>query len=474
MSEHLSGLRFVLTGLFDSPRREIKQHLEAVGAKVTGSVSSKTSALIAGEDGGSKVEKARLQNIPILNEEDLKLLLDGKTLEETLTLKEAPVVEVVSLEENFSRFREALLEGPTHQAWNQLIVLLDETPEEQRALVVDYLEQHLAAWEGRKNLGWTTEHYYQSFQESFHKDEPLSGFWKLLPDVKWMYSFDEHELRCAPYHWLEEMIQGVNHPHWRLVRYLQLDSLKLSGKQASQLLTLPDLNKVEVLSFINCKKLPGTFFKKLLKHPEMSSLKCLRFGTLINPTAIKAFQEEAVFSLERLGLFDGPGIEVEQLQLLLSSPSFQTVTELALLHERIETNWVTVFRENPELLPKLTSLSQTIFHHEESVQTLIESGLLPRLESLKFGLTHYDAGAWSTLFQAEHLPSLQHLDLQGVNEAKEWGYSLEEIEEELLSALDSSALDRQLKTVRLGKDGFPRLRSLCRKLEIVVDEGEIA
>jgi len=74
----LTGLSFVVTGRLSSMSRDqVKAALEALGAKVTGSVSSKTSALVAGDDAGSKYDKATELGVRILNEEALKALLNN-------------------------------------------------------------------------------------------------------------------------------------------------------------------------------------------------------------------------------------------------------------------------------------------------------------------------------------------------------------------------------------------------------------
>ena len=72
----LSGKVFVLTGTLSSMTREAAQlALERLGAKVTGSVSKKTSYLVAGIDAGSKLEKARQLGIETLDEQALLALI---------------------------------------------------------------------------------------------------------------------------------------------------------------------------------------------------------------------------------------------------------------------------------------------------------------------------------------------------------------------------------------------------------------
>ena len=73
----LVGLTFVITGTLPTlSRDEAKDLLEAAGAKVAGSVSKKTSYLVAGEDAGTKLDKARELGIKILDEAALKELLN--------------------------------------------------------------------------------------------------------------------------------------------------------------------------------------------------------------------------------------------------------------------------------------------------------------------------------------------------------------------------------------------------------------
>lgn len=78
-STELAGMTFVLTGTLPTlSREEAKQKIEAAGGKVSGSVSKKTSYVVAGEEAGSKLDKAREFGIPVLDEVALLAMLTSK------------------------------------------------------------------------------------------------------------------------------------------------------------------------------------------------------------------------------------------------------------------------------------------------------------------------------------------------------------------------------------------------------------
>ncbi len=82
VGDRLAGKTFVLTGeLSQFTRKEATEKLEALGAKVSGSVSKKTSYVVAGEAAGSKLQKARELDIPILDETALIELLQEEKSE---------------------------------------------------------------------------------------------------------------------------------------------------------------------------------------------------------------------------------------------------------------------------------------------------------------------------------------------------------------------------------------------------------
>jgi len=72
----LTGRQYVITGTLEGwTREEAKAAFEALGAKVTDSVSKKTTGVVVGESPGSKAQKAEKLGVPVLSEQDLRALL---------------------------------------------------------------------------------------------------------------------------------------------------------------------------------------------------------------------------------------------------------------------------------------------------------------------------------------------------------------------------------------------------------------
>ena len=75
----LEGLTIVVTGTLPTfSRDEAKEAIITRGGKASGSVSKKTDYLVAGENAGTKLDKAESLGVPVLDEDGFRLLLDGR------------------------------------------------------------------------------------------------------------------------------------------------------------------------------------------------------------------------------------------------------------------------------------------------------------------------------------------------------------------------------------------------------------
>jgi DNA ligase (NAD+) len=77
VSSPIAGKTFVLTGTLPTlTRDEAKDKIEALGAKVAGSVSKKTDYVVAGSEAGSKLDKAQQLGVTILDEAQFRELIE--------------------------------------------------------------------------------------------------------------------------------------------------------------------------------------------------------------------------------------------------------------------------------------------------------------------------------------------------------------------------------------------------------------
>jgi DNA ligase (NAD+) len=76
-AQTLAGMKFVITGTLPVPRDEVKDLIEAHGGEASGSVSKKTNYLVAGDEAGSKLQKATELGVEILDWDGLQKLVKG-------------------------------------------------------------------------------------------------------------------------------------------------------------------------------------------------------------------------------------------------------------------------------------------------------------------------------------------------------------------------------------------------------------
>jgi DNA ligase (NAD+) len=80
-SDLFAGKTFVFTGTLSKiTRSEAETKVRQLGAKASGSVSKQTSFVVAGENAGSKLEKARSLGVKILTEDEWLAMLDGEEI----------------------------------------------------------------------------------------------------------------------------------------------------------------------------------------------------------------------------------------------------------------------------------------------------------------------------------------------------------------------------------------------------------
>ena len=91
IEQKLAGKTIVVTGTLKKFSRDsIKELIHQLGGKASGSVSKKTSFVVAGEEAGSKLEKAQELGVKVLSEEEFLALLEQPTVEQPVVKPESP------------------------------------------------------------------------------------------------------------------------------------------------------------------------------------------------------------------------------------------------------------------------------------------------------------------------------------------------------------------------------------------------
>lgn len=94
LNENFVGKIFVLTGKLETfTRDDAKNLIESVGGRVASSVSKKTDYVIAGEDAGSKLDKAQALGVKVLTEEEFRAMLESKAITQAEQQKENETIE---------------------------------------------------------------------------------------------------------------------------------------------------------------------------------------------------------------------------------------------------------------------------------------------------------------------------------------------------------------------------------------------
>lgn len=73
----LAGKKVVITGTLSRPRRDVEELIRSLGGAVSGSVSRNTDFVLAGDNPGSKLDKARELGVPVLSEDEFLRMLEG-------------------------------------------------------------------------------------------------------------------------------------------------------------------------------------------------------------------------------------------------------------------------------------------------------------------------------------------------------------------------------------------------------------
>ena len=469
-SSSISDLHITLAGRFKGGRARLAERVRSLGATAAEHVSSKTNLFVQGSGSvGGKREEAERYNVSIITQEEFLQMLDGVSLDAVLEQHESEVSETVEWNNSLSAFRQALALGPTYQAWDQLVSLLDACSEHELPLVVEYVAEHMSDWDNQPHPTW----WISSHGRAQLLEETAPHVWSTRVNDWWINALEYlgSDVRIAPHHWLKEILNGVDSPKWSLLRHIHGYYLKLNGKLGAKLLEATHLNHLTCLDVSENNKLPGKFFKQLRQSEQMRHLKSLRVGDQ-KENALKALHGDSTFHLERLGMNDNGGLLQGAMDFLLTAECCKDVHTLEFTNVSASERALRCIEENPEVLTKVTSLRQTFLYTEEGLQALGRSRLMGQLTHLSLGGGRMLPEHLGLVLHRDVVPELHTLDLQDmVPVAYPDDYRLQDVQGWALKALENSGLGEQLEEFVPGALLHPALEEWLKDNNVSISEG---
>ena len=282
----------MLTGTLRSiTRRDLDQRLNQQGAALVQNVSRHTDAVVEGQGWSEKPAAARRRGIPVLTEEHLLALLDGKDFDQVVAAA-CPKPPIALPDDALEQFEGFDLTEPSKERWAQITALLDRCGPELAEVAVDYLTEAIEHWDDALDLSVAPYH-----------DTTGPG--------------------TAPVGWAEAILRGEDHPKHRLVRILDLRRLKLTGKVANHLFDCPHLANLRLLRLDDNPKLPAAFFKNLAHAPHLRTLTHLSMSQIpITPNHAAALAETPHLRPTHLGLSGNVAEDAAVLRTLFRSPAW--------------------------------------------------------------------------------------------------------------------------------------------------------
>jgi hypothetical protein len=261
MKIHLKDQTFFISGTFKNFRNKgaARDAIHAAGAKTTASIANTTTALVLASVEIAAQEGARARGLHILNEEQLMALLaDG-----VITVADAAPAEEAPRDAHIGELRGVFAQGPSSAAWDAIIQAVDQCPPAQQAELVAYIEAQISRWELDPHERWLPTDAATASMRDWRATQPAG------------------ELRCAPLHWIVEMLRGEELAKFGLVRGITLEQLKAKNAELTKLLKLTSLTNLRALNMGGIGSLyTPTIWKVVRDAPATRGLTHLRICAL--------------------------------------------------------------------------------------------------------------------------------------------------------------------------------------------------
>ncbi len=439
--------RVVLTGRFSNTKDAFTKELEALGAKVTKKVSSRTQILITGKvTGGAEYLNAKNAGATILTEAQARAFLNGEEPEIEETVEQQGTI---SLHELIGTARSILAQPPSVENWHTLTGLFDQCRMEEHQPLSDLIHSYIQSWSYRTMAG-------------------LSGTCilpKHIEEGKYSLSYQvdryqtNHEVRVAPLDWVGELAQGVDSAKYNLIHALDLRYSKIPNRTVKKLLEHPQLNNVERLYLTHFKPLDQSLTLAILNSKRLTHLNYLALYDVDETAAhVLCISAESHLELKTLDI-SNTIYTTPNLTKAIAISKLPHLEEL-IVHSNFDEQraLLRLLAENKEAIaPKLHTLNIT--HSPPSAhktRAIRGTGILSQVHTLALGKGCYSTSShapdnWPTLLKLPLPSSVKELDMSQLHyESKPVHKVPDHIVDNIFHTLLESRLTLHIEHLKLG------------------------
>jgi hypothetical protein len=238
--------------------REATRRIEAGGGEASDAMRASLTCFVEGVGAGSEATRARARGVLAITEAQLMVLLEHGLVE----WEEAePFADKASFDASVAELRAIFGAAPNAHGWTRCLEIVEGCEAERLDDLLHYLHPFIAGWDKAKMGAWICDDKHPLMQHA--------------PKDIWLESLPHDELRVAPPRWVYELVQGQHHPKHAIARALSLDSFKLNGALAKNVLASPHLRALRYLDLGRANAYPVGLYRALLTSELMRTVRVL-------------------------------------------------------------------------------------------------------------------------------------------------------------------------------------------------------
>lgn len=367
----LEGTTFCITGEFALFR--VLHDLEAAivyrGGSITATVQPHTQVLVYSGYDNTKVDQARMQGIPLLNEAQMMRLLEEGWIEVAF-VRPSLVQGECAFNPLIAEARSVLAEAPSTSTVQQLAELIERCEPETMPVLVRYLQDHTSTWTPLEQLLWQ------------------------LPDS-----------------WMTSVIGGEDTVAYQLIRRLNLRRMALKNSEYKALFACSNFTHVQRIDFHDFKDVTKGALQMCSRQETMRSVQTLSLGSF-KSNAFEGWEAQGSLRNVRalkLRFLDHSGLTHKTAQRIWGSSRMNSIEHLE-LNDCFQLYGLQELG-TPACFPSLTCLTLHDVYPYKRIRQWMTRSVGPVVEHLKMWATHYSRHPPKPRFELDGMEALKILEL---------------------------------------------------------------